>query len=376
MKLIEPKFVYKNVQTSDFVVDKLIEHGFKRLVLVVDKQLNSRISIELTEKIKSEMEVVNFELYSGTEPQTDDLDCFLEKILKLDFDAILGIGGGSTMDFVKAASVLFGKSGQFNSSIFQGINFDVDSKKTCVCIPSTAGSGAEATKSAVMFNSKTNVKRGINNLEVLPNIVFLIPDILNGIPPKVFYPSLFDGLTHAFESLIGNSSTKQTSKLAIQSLQIYGEQIRNENKELFIHNKILDASYLAGVAICNSETGPIHALSYPLSEFLGLSHGQSISLILPKILLLYSRVDEHLMLPLLRVLEFDNVNSLVARINNLNNEFVFKNFSFVTEYDLEKLVKRSMELKGAIKNSPILWNEDLSFEIYNDILNSSAVKLA
>jgi alcohol dehydrogenase class IV len=93
MKLIEPKFVYKNVQTSDFVVDKLIEHGIKRVVLVVDKQLKNRISIELTEKIKSKMEVVNFELYSGTEPQTDDLDCFLEKILKLNFDAILGMAG-------------------------------------------------------------------------------------------------------------------------------------------------------------------------------------------------------------------------------------------------------------------------------------------
>jgi alcohol dehydrogenase len=133
---------------------------------------------------------------------------------------------------------------------------------------------------------------------------------------------------------------------------------------------------LAGVAICNSETGPIHALSYPLSESLGLSHGQSISLILPKILILYSKVDEQLIFPLLRVLAFDNVNSLVDRINDLNNEFVFKNFSFVTEYNLKKLVKRSMELKGAINNSPIIWNEDFSFEIYNDILNSSAVKLA
>ena len=181
---------------------------------------NNYMIKEIIESLQADLNVILIFDYKGGEPQTVELDIFLTNISKYDFHAIIGVGGGSTLDFTKAASVLHKRDVIVDSSIYQGVDFEITAKVTCVCIPTTAGSGAEATKSAVMFNPKTNVKRGINNLKILPDIVFLVPAILDNLPGKVFYPSLFDGVTHAFESLIGNSSTKETSLLAKKSLNL------------------------------------------------------------------------------------------------------------------------------------------------------------
>ena len=374
MELIKPKNIYKNVKSADAISLNLLELGITSVVLVVDSNINNYMIKEIIESLQADLNVILIFDYKGGEPQTVELDIFLTNISKYDFHAIIGVGGGSTLDFTKAASVLHKRDVIVDSSIYQGVDFEITAKVTCVCIPTTAGSGAEATKSAVMFNPKTNVKRGINNLKILPDIVFLVPAILDNLPGKVFYPSLFDGVTHAFESLIGNSSTKETSILAKKSLLIYRKQLNIKYSKEKYHRKVLEASFYAGQAICNSETGPIHALSYPLSEYLKLSHGQAISLILPKIVLFYNEMNTNLVYPLIDYLGFKNIDSLIAKIEDLNNQFILPNVHISGNVDLQTFAGRSMQLQGAINNSPINWSKEYSMQIYNEIFESSRLK--
>jgi len=370
MKLIKPKYVYKNVKSADAVSLNLLELGITSVILVVDSNINNYIIKEIVKSLQADLNVILIFSYEGGEPQTVELDTFLRNISKYEFQAIIGVGGGSTLDFTKAASVLHKKDVLVDSSFYQGLDFEITTKVTCVCIPTTAGSGAEATKSAVMFNPKTNVKRGINNLKILPDIVFLVPAILDNLPGKVFYPSLFDGVTHAFESLIGKSSTKETSILAKKSLLIYRKQLNIKYSNEKYHKKVLEASFYAGQAICNSETGPIHALSYPISEYLKLSHGQAISLILPKIVLFYNGINASLVYPLIDYLGFRDVDSLIAKIEDLNDRFILPNVNISDKIDLQTFSERSMQLQGAIKNSPVNWNKEYSMQIYNEIFQS------
>ena len=374
MELIKPKNIYKNVKSGNAISLNLLELGITSVVLVVDSNINNYMIKEIIESLQADLNVILIFDYKGGEPQTVELDIFLTNISKYDFHAIIGVGGGSTLDFTKAASVLHKRDVIVDSSIYQGVDFEITAKVTCVCIPTTAGSGAEATKSAVMFNPKTNVKRGINNLKILPDIVFLVPAILDNLPGKVFYPSLFDGVTHAFESLIGKSSTKETSILAKKSLLIYRKQLNIKYSKEKYHRKVLEASFYAGQAICNSETGPIHALSYPLSEYLKLSHGQAISLILPKIVLFYNEMNTNLVYPLIDYLGFKNIDSLIAKIEDLNNQFILPNVHISGKIDLQTFAGRSMQLQGAIKNSPINWSKEYSMRIYNEIFESSRLK--
>jgi alcohol dehydrogenase len=374
MKLIKPKYIYKNVKSADAVSLNLLELGITNVVLVVDSNINNYMIKEIVKSLQTDLNVLLTFSYDGGEPQTVELDVFLTNISKYEFHAIIGVGGGSTLDFTKAASVLHKKDVIVDSSLYQGVDFEITTKVTCVCIPTTAGSGAEATKSAVMFNPKTNVKRGINNLKILPDIVFLVPAILDNLPGKVFYPSLFDGVTHAFESLIGKSSTKETSILAKKSLLIYRKQLNIKYSNEKYHKKVLEASFYAGQAICNSETGPIHALSYPISEYLKLSHGQAISLILPKIVLFYNGINASLVYPLIDYLGFRNVDSLIAKIEDLNNQFILPSVNISDKIDLQSFSERSMQLQGAIKNSPVNWNKEYSMQIYNEIFQSTRLK--
>jgi alcohol dehydrogenase class IV len=187
----------------------------------------------------------------------------------------------------------------------------------------------------------------------------------------VFYPSLFDGVTHAFESLIGKSSTKETSILAKKSLFIYRKQLNINYSNEKYHKKVLEASFYAGQAICNSETGPIHALSYPISEYLKLSHGQAISLILPKIVLFYNDINTKLVYPLIDYLGFRDIGSLIAKIEDLNNQYILPYISISDKIDLQTFAERSMQLQGAIKNSPVNWSKEYSMQIYNEIFEST-----
>ena len=367
MQLIKPEHVFKNVKSANFVSKKLINLKIINIIVVIDINVKNPMLDNLLESLNHNLNVVLLFKYSGGEPKTDDLDKFLSSISGIEYHAIIGIGGGSTLDFTKAASVLSRQNTSIESSSYQGVNFEVIFKRTCVCIPTTAGSGAEATKSAVMFNPRTNIKRGINNLKILPNIVFLIPSILDNLPGRVFYPSLFDGVTHSYESLIGKSSNKKTAKLAKKSLSLYKTQISDRYSKENYHKKVLEASFLAGQAICNSETGPVHALSYPLSEYLKLSHGQAISLILPKILLFYRNIDSALTSPLVDSLGFKNLDSLVEKIETLNKEYNKLNINMSDSFNLDSFAARSLELKGAINNAPIKWTYEHSVKIYKNI---------
>ena len=207
MELIKPKNIYKNVKSGNAISLNLLELGITSVVLVVDSNINNYMIKEIIESLQADLNVILIFDYKGGEPQTVELDIFLTNISKYDFHAIIGVGGGSTLDFTKAASVLHKRDVIVDSSIYQGVDFEITAKVTCVCIPTTAGSGAEATKSAVMFNPKTNVKRGINNLKILPDIVFLVPAILDNLPGKVFYPSLFDGVYSSFLPILDRSTS-------------------------------------------------------------------------------------------------------------------------------------------------------------------------
>lgn len=371
MGILKPKYVYKNIKSADFVARKIVKLEVSKIIIVVDANIRNRMISELLRAFHLKLNVVKLIEYPGGEPTTEYLNKFLLSISELDYHAFVGIGGGSTLDFTKAASVLSTQELMQDSSDYQGVDFEVNSKKFCICIPSTAGSGAEATKSAVMFNPKTNIKRGVNNLKVMPDAVFLIPSLISNLPEEIFYPSLFDGITHAYESLIGKSSTKKTSRLARKSLSLYKKQLRDKQSKESYHKKVLEASFLAGQAICNSETGPVHALSYPLSEYLKLSHGQAIALVLPKVLLTYKRLDISLVTPLVDGLGFKDFDSLVNKIQILNQNYNKASIKDYSNFELETFALRSLELKGAINNSPIVWTYDNSMEVYQSILESS-----
>jgi alcohol dehydrogenase len=353
------KYTYVDITEASEIVNELKNHPVDKVSLVYDANIRNSAIDDLLTKLKSEFSVKFIFGHDGKEPTTSLVDSLRNDLANEDIDSIIGIGGGSTLDLAKALSILhfYDKP----SKEAQGTKLSIARKLFSVAIPTTAGSGSEATKSAVLTNTEARIKRGVNNLMVLPEVAFLYPALLDGIPDKVFVASVFDGFTHALESYIGQLGNENTKSLSEKAIAIYMQQFEMllENKALKIHPEILTASNLAGSAICNSETGPIHALSYPLSEYYGYGHGQAVGLLLPNVIRTYCKFDPNVAVkieeivkkPLLQLLDvLDQTYKQFLAPHILQNQII----------DIARVSSRSMELQGAINNSPLEWTEKYS----------------
>lgn len=262
------------------------------------------------------------------------------------------------MDMGKAVSMLVGHVGR--ASTFQGPDLVDGPGLPVICVPTTAGSGAEATKSAVLTNRDAQVKRGINALGVLPSAVILDAQFVVTLPRRPRTAALLDATAHATESFIGRSSWVVSEMAAIASFEYLGSHLRNEADTLSLvqAQDALLGSYLAGMAICNSETGAAHALAYPLTEYHGIPHSVAVGALLPEIL---GFQQDHCAGSLLAAAErmgFASPSSFLSRLADLRDSLgVMEGIREIirSEGALEQIIHRAMTLTGALKNSPMSW---------------------
>ena len=151
------------------------------------------------------------------EPSTACADDIARETRAARCDGVVALGGGSVMDMGKAVSMLVGHVGR--ASTFQGPDLVHGSGIPVICVPTTAGSGAEATKSAVLTNQDAQVKRGINALGVLPSAVILDSQFFVTLPRRPRTAALLDATAHATESFIGRNSWVVSEMAAIASFR-------------------------------------------------------------------------------------------------------------------------------------------------------------
>ncbi|MDB9795956.1 iron-containing alcohol dehydrogenase [Pelagibacteraceae bacterium] len=209
----------------------------------------------------------------------------LSEILKLKKNfipnLIIAIGGGCVMDLAKVSSVISG----YKNIKKKVLNNELDKSKTkVIAIPTTAGSGAEATSNAVIYINKT--KHSVEGKEIRPDYFYLFPKLILSTQKKIDASSGFDAISQAIESIFSLKSNKQSIFFATNALKILVK-----NYLLFCKSKNINNSYkmqlganLAGKAINISKTIAPHAISYPFTSMYGVPHGHAVSLSINKIL--------------------------------------------------------------------------------------------
>ena len=196
---------------------------------------------------------------------------------------MVAVGGGSVLDYAKIANVI--ESTENLSTKIINSNYCIRKKLTkLVAIPTTAGSGAEATTNAVIYINK--IKYSVEGNMIKPDYFFLIPELVIKSSKKIKSSAGFDAIAQAVESLISKKSNPQSIKYAKKSLNIslknYLDYIRRPSFKNTAAMCI--AANLSGKAISISKTTAPHAVSYPFSSIFGLSHGHAVSLTLEKFL--------------------------------------------------------------------------------------------
>ena len=196
---------------------------------------------------------------------------------------VLGVGGGSVIDYAKIANVI--KYDDCNSDNIIKSNLNLSKKTKLAVIPTTAGSGAEVTSNAVIYINK--IKYSVESEKLIPDNFFLISEYVKGLKKSIKSSAGFDAISQSIESLISLKSTKESIVFAKKSLNFSLNNYLNfyKNPTNLNTSAMCIAANLSGKAINISKTIAPHAVSYPFSAYYNLSHGHAVSLNLEKFLL-------------------------------------------------------------------------------------------
>ena len=203
-----------------------------------------------------------------------------------DCDAIVAVGGGSSMDASKAIAVSIAnpkKSLRSLAGYFKGFNTPVP----IYAIPTTAGTGSEVTVAAVIADPERHSKLVVVDTRMVPKMAALDPSLMTGLPPSVTAATGIDALTHAVESFVGNWATPYTDGMALTAVGLIFENLRTACRhggDLQAREKMLLASTYAGIAFTRANVGYVHAIAHQFGGRYHTPHGLANAIVLPHVL--------------------------------------------------------------------------------------------
>ena len=201
-------------------------------------------------------------------------------------DAIVAVGGGSSMDAAKAVAVAIanpGKPLRKLAGYFKGLRNPVP----VYAVPTTAGTGSEVTVAAVMADPEKESKLVIVDTRIVPRMAALDPALMTGLPPHITAATGMDALTHAVESFVGKWATDYTDGLALSAVGLIFENLRlayHDGGNLEAREKMALAATYAGMAFTRANVGYVHAIAHQFGGKYHTPHGLANAIMLPHVL--------------------------------------------------------------------------------------------
>jgi len=290
-------------------------------------------------------------------------------------DSILAFGGGSPMDCAKAVGVRVVRP-NVPLGKMRGLLKVRRRLPPLVAVPTTAGTGSEVTVAAVISDPAKRDKYPINDLFLIPRYAVLDPELTVGLPPALTATTGLDALTHAVEAYIGGSNTKTTERAAIEATRLIVENLGaayRDGSDVAVRGRLLEASYLAGVAFTRAYVGYVHAIAHSLGAFYGVPHGLANAVILPYVLEAYGAAAEKRLANLARASgsissstdEAVNASddaavagAFIALLRELNAELgIAARLDGIVEADIPALVEHALREANPTYPVPRIWAE-------------------
>lgn len=229
------------------------------------------------------------------DPTTQNvLDC-VEYGISKDVDGVIGIGGGSSLDVAKVASVLLKQETSLDK--IWGVDNIYSSRLPLVLIPTTAGSGSEVTPVSIITTGETT-KMGIVSHKIIPDAAILDPTLTVSCNPQLTAYSAIDAMVHAIEAYTSKNPNNNpySQMLALEACRWLGKSTKTailEPENIKARANVQYGSMLAGQAFGNSPVAAVHALAYPLGGHFKLPHGLTNTLVLPGVLTYNQEVTDY-----------------------------------------------------------------------------------
>ena len=212
-------------------------------------------------------------------------------------DLIIGLGGGSVLDTAKVANILIVKGGQVAEHMGAYL-LGQTRLLPLLLIPTTAGTGSEVTKVAVIADPDHDVKLPFAETQFLPDLALLDPEVTRSLPPKLTAMTGMDALTHAIEAYVDKEWSPASDGLALQAIRLIRDYLLRacaQPNDVQARGAMLAASCLAGIAFSHSMVGMVHGVSHALGGVYHIPHGLANALVLPEVMdyNLDSRLDRY-----------------------------------------------------------------------------------
>lgn len=376
----EPQ-ILSGSKSSGKVFGILVEKNIKRVIVITDQSI---YKLGLLQKMLDGFDEadIKYAIYQDVvpNPTIKNIEEALALYKKTNAKAIVAFGGGSSIDTAKglAARVANPRKG---IEKMRGILKVGGRIPLLIAIPSTAGTGSEATVAAVVVNDETRSKYAINDPKLIPHYAILDPDILVGLPKHITSTTGMDAMTHAVEAFIGKGNTKKTARCAISAIQLIDKSLLESYQNpsnLQARKDMQLAAFQAGLAFTRAYVGYVHALAHALGGKYNVPHGLANAILLPYVLESFgSKIYKRLAL-LSDALNLTDSSSTVALkgqafisyIKELNQKLDIPNkFSGVyEEKDIPELALHAVKEANPLYPVPVIKDQEELAEIYRQAL--------
>ncbi|MDQ0221156.1 iron-containing alcohol dehydrogenase [Peribacillus cavernae] len=366
------------IQQLDSILQRL---KAKNVLLITDPGIKQA---GIVDKVVALLEQANYHtvVYDQVVPEPpveSAMDCYKFAKSQMETDAVIGLGGGSSIDMAKVVSLLVAYGGH-PLDYYGGENQVPGPIAPLVAIPTTAGTGSEVTSVAVLTDVENNLKVGISDNFLRPTVALVDPELTVGLPAYVTACSGIDALAHAIEAytakpssyiqaegnILFQGSMPISDALAYRAIELIVDNLAlavQQGSNLEARSNMLLGSLLAGMSFSNAGTAAAHALAYPIGGLIKSPHGEVTGLLLPYVMEFNTGVETEKMV---KISEAFGINSeglskkevalaaSTAVLNLLEEIGLPTHLSEIgiKEEDIPEIAEKTLQIDRLVRNNP------------------------
>ena len=384
-KLAIPILPYRSPEILNNTADaaKLLKSKDHRSVLIVTDAFLHKSG--LIEQLKSSLTEngIKYSVYDKTvaNPTVLNVEQAKEMYLSNACDAIIGFGGGSSIDCAKAVGARIARPKKPISKM-KGILKILKKTPFMIAIPTTAGTGSEVTVATVITDGDTHFKFPISDFPLIPDAAVLCPELTRTLPRSLTSTTGMDALTHAVEAFIGRSCVKSSREDAIGAVKLIVENLEaayNNGDDMSARENMLHGAFLAGRAFSKSYVGYCHAVAHSLGGKYNIPHGLANAVLLPYTLDIYGSAVYKKLKTLAVVIGIADENTdeetaakrFIKKIRDMNKSMdIPDKLSGIKAEDLDELASHAEKEANPLYPVPKLMTKDELKVLYLSVMEN------
>lgn len=278
-------FVCPFIVYGDNSLDYIAQIKGNKAFIVTDKNI---VKLGLIKHVTDQLDAkkIKWEIFDEVEPEpsTDTIRKGGVAVGKYQPDWVIGIGGGSCMDAAKAVILLLARPELRPEDLSVNFDFNFREKARLMAIPTTSGTGSEASWAIVLSDTKDNYKIGLGTPEDMPDVAILDPVMVMGMPPQVTADTGMDVVCQAIEGYISTWGTSLTAGPALIATRLaleYLPRAYKDGNDLDARKEMMNAALMGGLSGSNSMFGLGHGTGHALGAIFHIPHGRTVGIFLP-----------------------------------------------------------------------------------------------